>query len=113
MHIVEPQLQALSQLLEEGPEHLRLGFGGTDQGSQLSTSVWASQDHAQAMLMGSVVAVITATLLLINVLDHPVQAGFGGLKPAAMERTVQILDQERKFTGDHGALPCDANGTAL
>jgi len=26
---------------------------------------------------------------------------------------VQILDQERKFTGDHGALPCDANGTAL
>jgi hypothetical protein len=69
--------------------------------------------YAQAMLMGSVVAVITATLLLINVLDHPVQAGFGGLKPAAMERTVQILDQERKFTGDHGALPCDANGTAL
>src|SRR6185369_16146615 len=51
MHIVEPQLQALSQLLEEGPEHLRLGFGSIDQGSQLSTSVWASQDHAQAMLM--------------------------------------------------------------
>jgi hypothetical protein len=68
---------------------------------------------AQAMLMGSVVAVITATLLLINVLDHPVQAGFGGLKPTAMQRTVQILDQEREFTGDHGALPCDANGTPL
>ena len=52
--------------------------------------------YAQAMLMGSVVAVITATLLLISFLDHPFQAGFGGLRPVAMERTVQILDQERK-----------------
>lgn len=69
--------------------------------------------YAQAMLMGSVVAVITATLLLINVLDHPVQAGFGGLKPVAMERTVQILDQERTVTGDHGPLPCDANGVPV
>lgn len=69
--------------------------------------------YAQAMLAGSVVAVITATLLLIRVLDHPVQAGFGGLKPVAMERTVQILDQERKFAGDHSPLPCDANGAPL
>jgi hypothetical protein len=69
--------------------------------------------YAQAMLVGPVVAVITATLLLIRVLDHPIQPGFGGLKPVAMERTVQILDQERKFAGDHGALPCDANGLPL
>lgn len=69
--------------------------------------------YAQAMLAGSVVAVMTATLLLIRVLDHPVQAGFGGLRPVAMERTVQILDQERKFAGDHGPLPCDANGAPL
>ena len=30
-----------------------------------------------------------------------------------MERTAQILDQERKFAGDHGPLPCDANGAPL
>jgi hypothetical protein len=66
--------------------------------------------YAQAMLMGSVVAVITATLLLIRVLDHPVQDGYGSLRPVAMERTLRILDQERQFTGDHATLPCDANG---
>jgi hypothetical protein len=66
--------------------------------------------YAQAMLMGSVVAVITATLLLIRVLDQPIQAGFGGLRPVAMERTLRILDQERQFAGDHASLPCDANG---
>jgi hypothetical protein len=69
--------------------------------------------YAQAMLAGSVVAVITATLLLIRVLDHPIQAGLGGLQPVAMERTVQILDQERQFAGDDGPLPCDANGTPI
>ena len=66
--------------------------------------------YAQAMLMGSVVAVMTATLLLIGVLDQPIQAGFGGLRPVAMERTLRILDQERQFAGDRSPLPCDANG---
>jgi hypothetical protein len=72
----------------------------------------AERWYAQAMLMGSVVAVITATLLLIRVLDEPIQAGFGGLRPVAMERTLRILDQERQFAGDHSPLPCDANGAA-
>ena len=61
-------------------------------------------------MMGSVVAVITATLLLIHVLDQPIQAGYGGLRPVAMERTLRILDQERQFANDHSPLPCDANG---
>jgi hypothetical protein len=26
---------------------------------------------------------------------------------------VQILDQERKVTGDHGPLPCDADGAPV
>jgi hypothetical protein len=68
--------------------------------------------YAQAMLMGSVVAVITAMLLLIRVLDQPIQAGFGGLRPVAMERSLRILDEERQFAGDHSLLPCDANGVA-
>jgi uncharacterized membrane protein len=66
--------------------------------------------YAQAMLMGSVVAVITATLLLIRVLDEPIQPGFGGLRPVAMERSLTILGQERQFADDRGSLPCDANG---
>ena len=54
---------------------------------------------SQAMLMGSVVAVLTALLLLIQFLDDPYRGGFGGLQPVAMERTLGILEQERGLTG--------------
>jgi hypothetical protein len=65
---------------------------------------------SQAMLMGSVVAVLAALLLLIQFLDDPYRGGFGGLQPVAMERTLGILEQERGLIGDTGALPCDAEG---
>src|SRR3954463_1082912 len=66
---------------------------------------------AQAMLMGSVVAVITATMLLIHFLDSPVRS-HGGLQPVAMKRTLRVLAQERRDAGDRTRLPCDASGTA-
>ena len=50
---------------------------------------------SQAMLIGSVTAVITAMLLLIQFLDDPYRAGLGGLQPVAMERTLEILEQEQ------------------
>jgi Protein of unknown function (DUF4239) len=65
----------------------------------------------QAMLMGSLVAVIGVTLLLIRNLDNPFQASFGGLEPVAMERTLRTLDRERRIVGDSSALPCSARGT--
>jgi amino acid transporter len=67
----------------------------------------------QAMLIGSVVGVMTALLLLIRVLDNPLQQAYGGLKPVAMERTLRLLDHERKVVGDNAPLPCDARGAAL
>ena len=67
----------------------------------------------QALMMGSVIAVIAATLLLIRFLDDPFRDGIGGLKPVAMERTLRILDTERRQVRDTGALPCDARGRAL
>jgi len=67
---------------------------------------------AQAMLMGSVVAVITSMLLLIHVLDSPVRP-HGGLQPVAMERTLRLLETERRLAGDRSRVPCDASGTAL
>jgi hypothetical protein len=73
----------------------------------------AERWFAQAMLMGSVVAVITATLLLIAFLDNPVGKGYGGLKPIAMERTLRILDRERRLVGDRADLPCDARGAPV
>ena len=55
----------------------------------------------QAMMIGSVIAVIAATLLLIRFLDDPFRDGFGGLKPMAMERTLRILDAERRVVRGH------------
>ena len=73
----------------------------------------AERAATQALMMGSVIAVITATLLLIRFLDDPFRDGFGGLKPVAMERTLGILDVQRRVVGDRGALPCDSDGRPL
>jgi hypothetical protein len=64
----------------------------------------------QALLMGTVVAVITAMLLLLYALDNPFHKGIGGLRPVAMERTLQIIDEEVAIAGNHHAAPCDARG---
>jgi hypothetical protein len=64
----------------------------------------------QALLIGTVVAVIAATILLIRFLDNPYRPGVGSLKPVAMERTLRLLDQERRIVGDTTPVPCDARG---
>jgi len=64
----------------------------------------------QGVLIGSVVAVIAVTLLLIRFLNNPLQASYGALKPVAMERTLAILAQERRLVGQSGPLPCDGSG---
>ena len=69
--------------------------------------------RAQAMLIGSVTAVIATMLLLIQFLDDPYRDGIGSLEPVAMERTLMILEEEREVTGETGALPCDADGRRL
>jgi hypothetical protein len=64
------------------------------------------------MLMGSVVAVITATLLLIGLLDDPIRE-HGGLQPVAMRRALIVLARERAGVGDRSPLPCDAEGVPV
>ena len=68
---------------------------------------------SQAMLMGSVTAVITAMLLLIQFLDDPYRDDLGGLRPVAMERTLGILEQEQGLTEQSRPLPCDADGNRI
>ena len=67
----------------------------------------------QAALIGTVVAVMTATLLVINFLDNPYRPGVGSLKPTAMERALTVLEQERRVVGDSTPAPCDERGRAL
>src|SRR3954447_6858469 len=66
--------------------------------------------YAQFVLMGSVIAVIPATMLLIGSLSSPFGRGLGELKPVAMERTLRLLDAERRVVADVTAPPCDADG---
>ncbi len=66
----------------------------------------------QSMLMGAVVSVIAALLLLLYVLDHPFQSGFGGLHPVAMERTLGVVDEALAAAGREVAVPCDLQGAA-
>jgi hypothetical protein len=67
----------------------------------------------QAVLMGSVVAVIVAMLLLIRFLDNPFHTDVGGVRPVAMERTLRIMDEQLRIADRRIALPCDAEGRAL
>jgi hypothetical protein len=67
----------------------------------------------QALLMGSVTAVIVVMLLLLRSLDSPFHSGVGGLRPVAMERTLRIVDSALRATGTEAAVPCDAEGTRV
>jgi hypothetical protein len=64
----------------------------------------------QGLLIGTVVAVITAMLLLLQYLDNPFHDGLGGLRPVAMERTLEIIDQELSIVGQDAVAPCDSSG---
>jgi len=68
--------------------------------------------RVQALLMGTVMTVIVATLLVVEFFDNPFDRGFGSLRPVAMERTLRILEQERLVVDEAGSLPCDALGMA-
>ncbi len=67
----------------------------------------------QGLLMGSVVAVITAMLLLLGSLDSPFRGGVGGLEPVAMERTLELVDQALRVVGQDPRLPCDSLGRSV
>lgn len=66
----------------------------------------------QAVLMGSVVAVIVMLLLLLQFLDNPFNGGVGTLKPTAMERTVRFADRVDGIVGHDNPWPCNADGRA-
>jgi hypothetical protein len=70
----------------------------------------AERAVTQAMLMGSVASVIAAMLLLIHALDSPFKEGVGGLRPTAMERTLDLMDEALAAVDREVEPPCDAEG---
>jgi hypothetical protein len=73
----------------------------------------AERAIVQSTMMGSVAVVITSTLLLLWFLDHPYSKGLGGLRPVAMQRTVDQLTHEKGIAAIRFPIPCDAQGAKL
>jgi hypothetical protein len=67
----------------------------------------------QGMLIGSVVSVMAALLLLLNGLDNPFHSGVGGLQPAAMERSLRMVDEALGVVKAQARIPCDALGKPI
>jgi hypothetical protein len=64
----------------------------------------------QATMMGGVAVVISSTLLLLWFLDTPYHTGVGGLRPTAMERTLEQLDRAAGVVDLHPDVRCDERG---
>ena len=66
----------------------------------------------QATMMGGVAVVISSMLLLLWFLDNPYHRGTGGLRPVAMERTLERLDLAADLIRLDLEPPCDAAGVS-
>jgi hypothetical protein len=64
----------------------------------------------QAFLMGSVTAVVVATLLTLGVLNRPYSPDFGGIRPTAMQRSLVTIEKAREALNLSDPIPCDAAG---
>jgi hypothetical protein len=73
----------------------------------------AERAVSQAMLIGSATTVVVATLLAINVLDNPYRPGLGAIRPVAMERSLQLIDEARRVVAVPDSFPCDDRGRAV
>lgn len=67
----------------------------------------------QAVIAGTLVAMLVTSLLVIRFLDQPYSKGVGGLKPTDMTRVLGQIDQASRALGLHVPIPCDATGKPI
>jgi hypothetical protein len=67
----------------------------------------------QSILIGSVTAMLVAGLLLIVFLDRPYSPGPGGLRPTAMEQSLDQMESLSKSTTIEMPTLCDEKGKAI
>ena len=68
---------------------------------------------SQAVIIGTVTAMLVTSLLVIRFLDHPYAKGVGGLKPTDMTRVLAQVDQASRALGIRVPIPCDGAGRPL
>ncbi len=67
----------------------------------------------QAVIAGTLVAMLVTSLLVIRFLGHPYSKGVGGLKPTDMTRVLGQVAAASKTLGVKVVIPCDAAGRPL
>ena len=72
----------------------------------------AERSFVQATMMGGVAITISSMLLLLWFLNNPYHSSSGGLRPVAMERTLEQLDLAARAVSLKLDPPCDAQGRA-
>ena len=68
---------------------------------------------AQAVIAGTVVALLVTSLLVIRFLDQPYSKGTGALKPTDMVRVLGQIDAASRVLGVRVPIPCNAAGRPL
>ena len=68
---------------------------------------------SQGMLAGSVTAVVVASLLVLLSLNRPFDPNIGGIRPIAMQRSVDVIGSARDALDLDEPLPCDEAGRPL
>ena len=64
----------------------------------------------QAVIVGTITALLGTSLLVIRFLNHPYAAGSGGLHPAEMARVLAQIDRASAALDADPRVPCDAAG---
>jgi hypothetical protein len=65
------------------------------------------------VIIGTTVAMLVTSLLVIRFLDQPYSKGFGGLEPTDMTRVLGQIDAASRALGLRVPIPCDAAGRPL
>jgi hypothetical protein len=64
----------------------------------------------QGLYAGSVTLVVVASLLVLLSLNRPYDQGTGGIRPVAMERSLEIIGSASTALGLNEPAPCDGAG---
>jgi hypothetical protein len=67
----------------------------------------------QSMLMGGATLVITMLILLLTFFNHPYGTGLGALQPAAMQRSLRLIDAQIDVARLELTPPCDQQGRPI
>ena len=67
----------------------------------------------QAVIAGTIAAMLAISLLVIQFLENPYKPGMGALRPTDMQRTLGQIDAASKVLGLTVKIPCDALGRPI